>query len=105
MRFLLGVLVSAAALGVATWAVSGIELLAGRGWTRVGTLEIEGEGPLIVREKTHAAVPMALDQAFYEMELVGHDFYLFMDSDTGQPSVVYQRHGYDYGVIHLKLEE
>jgi putative membrane protein len=38
MRFLLRVLVSAAALGVATWAVSGIELLAGSGWTRVGTL-------------------------------------------------------------------
>jgi ribosomal subunit interface protein len=72
--------------------------------TRVGSLEIEGDGPLIVREKTHAAVPMALDQAFYEMELVGHDFYLFMDTDTGQPSVVYRRHGYDYGVIHLKLE-
>ncbi len=72
--------------------------------TKVGCLEIEGDGPLIVREKTHAGVPMALDQAFYEMELVGHDFYLFMDSDTGQPSVVYRRHGYDYGVIHLKLE-
>jgi putative membrane protein len=38
MRFLIRVLVSAAALGVATWAVSGIELLAGSGWTRVGTL-------------------------------------------------------------------
>ena len=73
--------------------------------TKVGCLEIEGDGPLIVREKTHPGVPMALDQAFYEMELVGHDFYLFMDSDTGQPSVVYRRHGYDYGVIHLKLEE
>ena len=73
--------------------------------TKVGCLEIEGDGPLIVREKTHPGVPMALDQALYEMELVGHDFYLFMDSDTGQPSVVYRRHGYDYGVIHLKLEE
>jgi ribosomal subunit interface protein len=72
--------------------------------TRIGSLEIEGDGPLIVREKTHAAVPMALDQAFYEMELVGHDFYLFMDTDTGQPSVVYRRHGYDYGVLHLKVE-
>jgi hypothetical protein len=47
---------------------------------------------------------MALDQALYEMELVGHDFYLFIDSDTGQPSVVYRRHGYDYGVIHLKAD-
>jgi putative membrane protein len=38
MRFLLRVLVSAAALGVATWAVSGIELQAGSTWSRVGTL-------------------------------------------------------------------
>jgi ribosomal subunit interface protein len=72
--------------------------------TRVGPLEIKGNGPLVVREKTHAAPPMLLDQALYEMELVGHDFYLFMDADTGQPSVVYRRHGYDYGVIHLKVD-
>lgn len=72
--------------------------------TRVGSLEIQGDGPLVVREKTHAAPPMALDQALYEMELVGHDFYLFIDSDTGLPSVVYRRHGYDYGVIHLKAD-
>jgi ribosomal subunit interface protein len=72
--------------------------------TRVGSLEVQGEGPLVVREKTHAAPPMALDQALYEMELVGHDFYLFIDSDTGLPSVVYRRHGYDYGVIHLKVD-
>ncbi|NYI06177.1 ribosome hibernation-promoting factor, HPF/YfiA family [Allostreptomyces psammosilenae] len=72
--------------------------------TRVGRLEIQGEGPLVVREKTHAAAPMALDQALYEMELVGHDFYLFIDADTQLPSVVYRRHGYDYGVIHLKAD-
>ena len=48
---------------------------------------------------------MALDQALYEMELVGHDFYLFVDSDTKQPSVVYRRHGYDYGVIHLNADQ
>jgi ribosomal subunit interface protein len=72
--------------------------------TRIGSLEVRGEGPLVVREKTHAAPPMALDQALYEMELVGHDFYLFIDTDTGQPSVVYRRHGYDYGVIHLKAD-
>lgn len=69
--------------------------------TRIGSLEVQGEGPLIVREKTHSAAPMSLDQALYEMELVGHDFYLFVDSDTKMPSVVYRRHGYDYGVIHL----
>lgn len=70
--------------------------------TRVGPLEVQGDGPLVVREKTHAAAPMALDQALYEMELIGHDFYLFVDAETKQPSVVYRRHGYDYGVIHLE---
>ncbi|MCX2970814.1 MULTISPECIES: ribosome hibernation-promoting factor, HPF/YfiA family [Streptomyces] len=68
---------------------------------KVGPLEVQGEGPLVCREKTHRAAPMTLDQALYEMELVGHDFYLFVDSDTKQPSVVYRRHAYDYGVIHL----
>jgi len=70
--------------------------------TKVGPLEVQGDGPLVVREKTHAAAPMSLDQALYEMELIGHDFYLFIDSETKQPSVVYRRHGYDYGVIHLE---
>ncbi|MFF9482530.1 ribosome hibernation-promoting factor, HPF/YfiA family [Streptomyces sp. NPDC014733] len=68
---------------------------------KVASLEVRGDGPLVVREKTHSAAPMALDQALYEMELVGHDFYLFVDAETKQPSVVYRRHGYDYGVIHL----
>ncbi|MGW1891757.1 ribosome hibernation-promoting factor, HPF/YfiA family [Streptomyces sp. NPDC002004] len=68
---------------------------------KMGCLEVQGEGPLVVREKTHTAAPMSLDQALYEMELVGHDFYLFVDSETKEPSVVYRRHAYDYGVIHL----
>ncbi|MFY1678468.1 MULTISPECIES: ribosome hibernation-promoting factor, HPF/YfiA family [unclassified Streptomyces] len=71
---------------------------------RVGSLEIRGEGPLVVREKVHAAAPMTLDQALYEMELVGHDFYLFIDSESKEPSVVYRRHAYDYGVIHLQTD-
>ncbi|MFJ9694260.1 ribosome hibernation-promoting factor, HPF/YfiA family [Kitasatospora sp. NPDC101183] len=70
--------------------------------TMMGSLEVEGEGPLVVREKTHSAAPMALDQALYEMELVGHDFYLFVEKDSGLPSVVYRRHGYHYGVIHVQ---
>jgi ribosomal subunit interface protein len=65
------------------------------------TPDVAGEGPFVVREKTHEAKPMSLDQALYEMELVGHDFYLFIDSESGLPSVVYRRRGYDYGVIHL----
>ncbi|MCU1590199.1 MAG: ribosomal subunit interface protein [Frankiales bacterium] len=56
---------------------------------------------LIVRDKTHEAAPMTTTQALHEMELVGHDFFLFADADSGLPSVVYRRHGYDYGVLRL----
>jgi len=55
----------------------------------------------IVREKEHDALPMTVDDALYRMELVGHDFFLFLDKDSGRPSVVYRRRGYDYGVISL----
>jgi ribosomal subunit interface protein len=67
-----------------------------------GPIEVEGDGPMVVREKTHSAPPIDLCQALYEMELVGHDFYLFVDAETKLPSVVYRRRGYDYGVIHLE---
>jgi ribosomal subunit interface protein len=56
---------------------------------------------LIVRDKTHNGSPMTTEEALHEMELVGHDFYLFADKESGLPSVVYRRHGYDYGVIRL----
>jgi len=55
----------------------------------------------IVRRKVHTANPMSVDDALSRMELVGHDFYLFSDAETGAPSVVYRRRGYDYGVIRL----
>jgi len=70
---------------------------------QVGPITVTGEGPLVVREKSHRATPMTLDQALYEMELVGHDFYLFVDKESERPSVVYRRKGYDYGVISLDL--
>ena len=63
------------------------------------------DGPLVIRAKDHEAEPMTLDQALYEMELVGHDFFLFVDAPTGRPSVVYRRHGYHYGVIRLQMRE
>ncbi len=72
---------------------------------RVGPIEVTGDGPLVVREKSHPATPMTLDQALYEMELVGHDFYLFVDKESERPAVVYRRKGYDYGVIALDLVE
>jgi ribosomal subunit interface protein len=55
----------------------------------------------IVREKEHPTEPMTIDDALFQMELVGHDFYLFMDKESGRPSVVYRRRAYDYGVITL----
>ena len=58
----------------------------------------------VVREKHHPATPMTVDQALHEMELVGHDFFLFADADSGLPSVVYRRHGYDYGVLRLATD-
>ena len=76
-----------------------------KGQLDVELLGADGESPIHVREKVHATMPMALDQAMYEMELVGHDFYLFHDKDTNQPSVVYRRRGWSYGVIHLDVSE
>ena len=71
---------------------------------KVGPITVTGDGPLVVREKSHQATPMTLDQALYEMELVGHDFYLFVDKESERPSVVYRRRGYDYGVISLDVD-
>jgi len=64
-------------------------------------IAMDGDGPLVVRQKFHHAKPISIDQALLEMELVGHDFYLFHDIDADMPSVVYRRHGYQYGVIRL----
>lgn len=73
------------------------------GFDVAGSPADEPGSPIAIREKVHQASPITLDQALYEMELVGHDFYLFVDADTGQPSVVYRRRGYDYGVIRLEV--
>ncbi|RCV55706.1 ribosome hibernation-promoting factor, HPF/YfiA family [Marinitenerispora sediminis] len=64
-------------------------------------LDTQGEVPVIVREKFHYAKPMTIDQALMEMELVGHDFYLFRDEERDAPSVVYRRKGFNYGVLRL----
>jgi ribosomal subunit interface protein len=72
--------------------------------TREVPVDMQGNGPLVVREKFHAAAPMSIDQALFEMELVGHDFFLFADATSGLASVVYRRRGYQYGVLRL-LEE
>ena len=64
-----------------------------------------GDSPIEVREKVHTSAPMSLEDALNEMELVGHDFYLFHDVETGKPSVLYRRRGWSHGVIHLDLVE
>ena len=64
-------------------------------------IAMDGDGPVVVREKTHKADPMTIDQALLEMELVGHDFYLFRDKESGLPSVVYRRRAYHYGLLRL----
>jgi ribosomal subunit interface protein len=61
-----------------------------------------GDSPIEVREKVHTSAPMTLEEALNRMELVGHDFFLFSDSESGRPSVVYRRRGWSYGVIHLE---
>jgi len=72
---------------------------------KVAGLEVHGDGPLVVREKLFPAVPLTLAQALDEMELVGHDFFLYVDAETSAPSAVYRRKAYDYGVIHLQMGE
>ncbi len=63
-----------------------------------------GDSPVEVREKIHHSTPMTLSDALSQMELVGHDFYLFHDVDTDRASVVYRRRGWSYGVLHLDLD-
>lgn len=58
----------------------------------------------IVRSKVHSNAPRSVDDALSEMELVGHDFYLFVNEETNRPAVVYRRHAFDYGLIELAPE-
>jgi ribosomal subunit interface protein len=70
---------------------------------KIAGLEVEGDGPLVVREKQFSSAPLSLAQALDEMELVGHDFFLYVDAETALPSVVYRRKAYNYGVLHLSV--
>ena len=64
-----------------------------------------GDTPIVIRRKLHPAEPMSIDEALYEMELIGHDFFLFVNKETGRPSVVYRRHGWSYGVFEIDTPE
>lgn len=63
------------------------------------------QGPMVVREKSHKTVPMSVEQAVNEMEMIGHDFFLFIDEQSGDPAVVYRRRGFDYGLIRVHTDE
>ena len=64
-----------------------------------------GDTPIVIRRNLHVAEPMTIDEALYEMELIGHDFFLFVNKETGRPSVVYHRHGWSYGVFEIDTPE
>ena len=64
-----------------------------------------GDTPIVIRRKLHVAEPMTIDEALYEMELIGHDFFLFVNKETGRPSVVYHRHGWSCGVFEIDTPE
>lgn len=60
--------------------------------------------PVVVRQKVFPAAVMTVDEAVDQLELVGHDFFLFIDAASDRPSVVYRRQGWNYGVIGLEAE-
>ena len=61
------------------------------------------DGPIVVRDKTHPSTRMTVADALHAMELVGHDFFLFLDAEANQPTVVYKRRGYNYGLLRLEV--
>lgn len=61
----------------------------------------EDYSPVVIRSKEFPATRLSVDEAVDQMELVGHDFYLFVEESSGKPSVVYRRKGWNYGVISL----
>jgi putative sigma-54 modulation protein len=65
--------------------------------------ELEEEPSSIVRYKRFAMVPMMPEEAIEQMELLGHDFFVFFNADEGQINVLYRRKDGDYGVIQPEL--
>ena len=71
------------------------------GWS---LLFFRGHAPFLSTIESALLFGSTVDEALSEMELVGHDFYLFVDEETQRPSVVYRRHAFDYGIISLSEE-
>ena len=72
-----------------------------------GSVPTQGEesaeqySPVVIRSKEFPAERLTVEDAVDQMELVGHDFFLFVETESGRPSVVYRRKGWNYGVISL----
>lgn len=72
-----------------------------------GAIPVVGEeveeqySPVVIRSKEFPAERLKVEEAVDQMELVGHDFFLFIETESGKPSVVYRRKGWNYGVISL----
>ena len=59
----------------------------------------EKEDKKIVKRKTIEVKPMNEEEAILQMELLGHQFYMYKDSETNKPAVVYKRNDSNYGII------
>lgn len=66
--------------------------------------EIEDEDGKIVRYKKFPLQPMTADEAIEQMELLGHDFFVFFDPDADSVNVLYRRRDGDYGVLQPELD-
>ena len=64
-------------------------------------VEQETKEPMkkVVRSKSYNLIPMTVEDAIEELELVGHDFYVFANKSTGNVNVLYARNDGDYGLI------
>jgi putative sigma-54 modulation protein len=65
----------------------------------------EEEDDELVREKIVELTPMSVEEALVQIDLIGHDFYVFEDSRTGLTNVVYRRKNGGYGIIRPKIED
>jgi ribosomal subunit interface protein len=90
--------------GMQQWedrATESVEAWEGAPDTATREIPLDGT-PIVIRSKVHTAPPMTVPEAIDQMELVGHDFFLFHDAESGLASVVYRRRGWTYGVIQLE---
>lgn len=63
------------------------------------TPETEEEAPKVVKTKRFAVKPMSVEEAVMQMELLGHDFFVFSNAETEEVNVVYRRKDGNYGLI------